>query len=81
MQKGHPITFENKKFSRAQLKWPTHEKELFVVMNYLKTWQHYMGLKKIKIFMDNVCVLDISKCNQGPLQNNCVGMMHWFLWT
>ncbi len=55
MQKGHPIAFESKKFSGAQLKWPTHEKELFTLMNYLKTWQHYMGLQKKKVFMDNVC--------------------------
>jgi hypothetical protein len=36
------------------LKWPTHEKELFVIMNYLKTLQHYLGSQKTNIFTNNV---------------------------
>jgi hypothetical protein len=35
-QKGHPIAFKNKELTRAQLKWPIHEKELFVVVNCFK---------------------------------------------
>ncbi len=40
MEKGHPIAFQNKKLARAQLRWPTHEKELFMVVSCLKAWQH-----------------------------------------
>jgi hypothetical protein len=36
MQEGHLITFENKMLVGAQLRWPTHEKELFVVASYIK---------------------------------------------
>jgi hypothetical protein len=54
MQKGHLITFESKKLSGAQLRWPTHEKELFVVTSCLETWQHYLGSHKTKVFIDNV---------------------------
>jgi hypothetical protein len=37
MQDGHSITFENKKLLGAQLRWPTHEKELYAMDNCLKT--------------------------------------------
>jgi hypothetical protein len=48
MQKGHPIAFESKKISRAQLKWPTHEKVLFTIMNYLKNLATLYGFAKNK---------------------------------
>ncbi len=38
MQNGHLIAFENKKLYGAQLQWPTHEKELYVIVCYLKMW-------------------------------------------
>jgi hypothetical protein len=50
MQNGHPITFESKKPCGEQLQWPIHEKELYVVMCCLKTWQHYLGTHKTKVF-------------------------------
>jgi hypothetical protein len=36
MQEGHPITFESVKLVGAQLRWPIHEKILFVVVSWLK---------------------------------------------
>ncbi len=44
MEDGHPITLEGKKLTRAQLKKEIHEKKLFIVLNCLKTYQHYLGL-------------------------------------
>jgi hypothetical protein len=44
MQEGHSITFESKKLEGVQLRWPTHENEMFVVVNCLKAWQHYLAL-------------------------------------
>jgi hypothetical protein len=41
MQNGHPIALENNKLYGTQLRWPTHEKELYNVVYCLKTWQHY----------------------------------------
>lgn len=38
MEEGHLIAFQNKKIARAQLKWPTHEKELFMVVSCLNAW-------------------------------------------
>jgi hypothetical protein len=43
----------NKKLAWAQLRWPTHEKELFVIVSCLKAWQYYLGSHKSKVFMDN----------------------------
>ncbi len=54
IQNGHPIAFENKKFYGAQLRWPTHEKELYAIVCCLKTWQQYLGMHETKVFMDNV---------------------------
>ncbi len=46
MQDGHPIVFENKKHVRAQIWWPTHEKQLFAIVNCFKAWQNYLGTHK-----------------------------------
>jgi hypothetical protein len=54
MQEGCPITFENRKLAKAQLRWPIHKKELFAIVSCLKAWQHYLGFHKIKVFMKNV---------------------------
>jgi len=54
MQEEHPFAFENKKFVRAQLRWPTHEKELFAMVSCFKCWQHYLGSHKTKVFTNNV---------------------------
>jgi len=29
-------------------------KKLYTIVYYLKTWQHYLGTHKIKVFMDNI---------------------------
>ncbi len=43
MQDEHPIVFENKKLVGAQLRWSTHDFLFFIMVNYFKTWQHYLG--------------------------------------
>ena len=54
MRDGRPIAYESKKLDGCQRRWPTHEKELFAVVYCLKLWQHYLGLHKTKVYMDNV---------------------------
>jgi len=54
MQDGHPIALKSKKLSGAQLQWLTHEKELYIVVCCVKTWQHYLGMHKTKVFTNNV---------------------------
>ena len=54
IQDNRPIAYESKKLDGCQRRWPTHEKELFAVVHCLKTWQHYLGLHKTKVYTDNV---------------------------
>lgn len=54
MKNGHLIAFKSKKLCGAQLWWPTHEKELYIVVCCLKAWQHYLGMHKTKVYMDNI---------------------------
>lgn len=35
-QNGRPIVFESKKLSNAEMRYPTYEKELYVVIHALK---------------------------------------------
>jgi len=51
---GEKSEFESKKLDGTQTKWPIHEKEMFVVVYCLKTWQHYLGLHKTKVFTNNM---------------------------
>jgi hypothetical protein len=37
-----------------QLRWSIHKKDLYVIVNYLKTCQHYFKTHKTKIFMNDV---------------------------
>jgi hypothetical protein len=54
IQNGHLIAFESKKLCGAWLRWPTHENELYVIVCCLKAWQYYLGMHKIKVYMDKV---------------------------
>ena len=54
IQDGRPIAHESKRLNGCQRRWSIHEKELFAVVHFLKTWQHYLGLNKTNVYMDNV---------------------------
>jgi hypothetical protein len=54
MHEGHSITFESKKLYGAHLKWPIHEKELYIVVCCLNTWQQYLATHKTKVFMNYI---------------------------
>jgi hypothetical protein len=54
MQDGRPVAFESKKLSETERRWPTHEKEMWVVIHCLKTWGHYIGSKDVVVWTDNV---------------------------
>jgi hypothetical protein len=54
VQEGKPVAFESKKLSETERRWPTHEKEMWVVIHYLKTWGHYIGSKDVVVWTDNV---------------------------
>jgi hypothetical protein len=54
VQEGRPMAFESKKLSETEQRWPTHEKEMWVVIHCLKTWDHYIGSKDVVVWTDNV---------------------------
>jgi hypothetical protein len=54
VQEGRPVAFESKKLSETKRRWPTHEKEMWVVIHCLKTWGHYIGSKDVVVWTDNV---------------------------
>ncbi|RVW90958.1 Retrovirus-related Pol polyprotein from transposon 17.6 [Vitis vinifera] len=53
MQRGRPIAYFNKKLSGAALNYPTCDKELYVLVQALKTWQHYLWPKEFVIHIDH----------------------------
>jgi hypothetical protein len=57
----------------AQLKWLIHEMELHVVVNCLKTWQHYLGTHKTKVFTNNVSRLRYFKARPRAMEKQ----LHW----
>ncbi|KAL3675137.1 hypothetical protein R1sor_025085 [Riccia sorocarpa] len=54
VQELRPVAYESRKLSDRESRWPTHEKELYVVVYCLKKWQHYLGLHKTKVYIDNI---------------------------
>ncbi len=54
MQDGRRMALANKKLSESKRRWPTHEKEMWVVIHYFKTWGHYIGSKDVVVWTDNV---------------------------
>ncbi|KAL2632608.1 hypothetical protein R1flu_004087 [Riccia fluitans] len=55
-QNARPIAYESRKLSERESHWPTHEKELYAVVYYLKKWQYYLGLHKTKVYTDNISI-------------------------
>lgn len=49
MQYDHPIAFESWKLMGSPLRWPTHEKKLYVMVYCLKAWRYYVGGKKNEV--------------------------------
>ena len=41
-QEGHPIAFFSEKLNEARLKYSTYDKELYVIVQALRYWRHYL---------------------------------------
>jgi len=54
VQEGRSVAFESKKLNEIERRWPTHEKEMWAVIHYLKTWGHYISSKDVVVWIDNV---------------------------
>jgi hypothetical protein len=55
VQNGHPVAFESRKLSAAELNYPTHDKELLAIVHALTKWRTYLhgSSVPIKIFTDH----------------------------
>ncbi len=49
VQDGRPVAFESKKLSKTKRRWPTHEKEMWVMIHCFKTWGHYISSKDVVV--------------------------------
>jgi len=57
MQDGHPLAYESKKFSPAEINYSTMEKELLAVIHALKKWRIYLdGGNPFIVYTDNMAV-------------------------
>ena len=51
---GHPIAYESKKNSEVESRWPTHEKEMLLIVYALRKWRHYVQDKFTWVETDNI---------------------------
>jgi hypothetical protein len=54
VQNRRQVKFESKTLSETKQRWPTHEKEMWIVIHCLKTWGHYRGFKDVVVWTNNV---------------------------
>ena len=49
----HLVAYESRKMNAAEMNYPTHERELLVVIHALRVWRHYLLGKPFKIVTDH----------------------------
>jgi hypothetical protein len=52
-QDDRPITYFNEKLNEEKIKYSTYDKELYVVIQALKKWRHYLVPKEFVLDSDN----------------------------
>ena len=52
-QSGHPVAFHSKTFNNTVRRYSTYEKELYVIVQALKQWRHYILGKETIILTDH----------------------------
>ena len=50
---GHLVAYESRKMNAAEKNYPTHERELLVVIHALRTWRHHLAGQKFIIVTDH----------------------------
>ena len=53
MQEGHPIAYFSEKLNGVVLNYSICDKELYVLVRALQTWQHYLLPKQFVIHSDH----------------------------
>ncbi|MCO5562529.1 hypothetical protein L7F22_016156 [Adiantum nelumboides] len=65
-QDGRLVAFESKTLSDAEMRYPTYEKELYVVIHALKKWRHFLYGSKLIAWTDHHSLRYI--CDQDDLR-------------
>jgi hypothetical protein len=60
LQEGKPVAYFSEKLSGPSLNYSTYDKELYVLVRVLETWQHYLWLKEFVIHSDHECLKHIE---------------------
>jgi hypothetical protein len=71
MQEKWPIAYFSEKLNGAALNYPTYDKELYVLVRALKTWQHYLWPKEFVTHTDHESLKHLkgqSKLNRRHAQ-------------
>jgi hypothetical protein len=64
-QETKPFAYFSEKLSGHVLNYSTYDKELYALVRWLETWQHYLWPKEIVIHSDHESLKHI--CSQGKL--------------
>ena len=54
LQEGHPVAFESRKLSSAELNYTVTEKEMLAVVHALRVWRCYLEGAKFTVYTDHV---------------------------
>src|SRR5262249_32205368 len=79
-QAGRPVAFLSKKFSGAELNWPTYEKETYALVYAISKWECYLqGDIPFIIKTDNAALTAIStQAKLTPKQSRWVQYLDGF---
>ena len=53
MQGGRPVAYFNEKLNDAKLKYSTHDKELYAIVQALLHWEHYLIVLEFGLYSDH----------------------------
>uniref|UniRef100_A0A2N9GA30 Reverse transcriptase n=1 Tax=Fagus sylvatica TaxID=28930 RepID=A0A2N9GA30_FAGSY len=70
-----PIAFFSEKLSGASLKYPTYDKEFYVLVRALETWQHYLWPREFVIHTDHESLKHLK--GQGKLNKRHARWMEY----
>ncbi|EOY14333.1 Uncharacterized protein TCM_033714 [Theobroma cacao] len=54
MQQGHPMAYESRKLNDTERRYMAQEKDMTVVVHYLRVWRHYLLGARFVVKIDNV---------------------------
>ena len=52
-QEGHPITFFSEKLNEMRQRYSTYDKELYVIVQALRYWRHYLLPQEFVLYSDH----------------------------